>query len=193
MRPALCAACPCGLLAHAWARPESRPSARPGRAPCVPSCDRSVLCKRDLGCIPARTCPYIGPVVSELCYTSPPARHPAALPARLSLPSGAGGASCFPRRLIDFRLRSPVTRRPAIQPAPALPSAAAFPLCAPAKSGALGCSPGAANYTIALRFHLRFGVGTEYVFFPGSAETVPLVVLRKYAEIRPRARKLQNM
>jgi hypothetical protein len=42
-------------------------------------------------------------------------------------------------------VRSP---KPAIQPAPALPLVAAFPLCAPAKSGALGCSTGAANKTI---------------------------------------------
>jgi hypothetical protein len=78
-----------------------------------------------------------------------PACPTACSPSRLSLLSGARPAP--PRRLIDFRsfspvtrLRSPVTRRPAIQPPLALPSVAAFPLCAPAKSGALGCSTGAA-------------------------------------------------
>jgi hypothetical protein len=41
-----------------------------------------------------------------------------------------------------------------------------FPLCAPAKPGASGCSTGAAVKTIALRFHLRFGVRSRDGFPP---------------------------
>ncbi len=62
-----------------------------------------------------------------------------------------GGAFSSPppaNRLSFIQPRDPVRplprRGPAIQPAPALPSVAAFPLCAPAKSGSSGCSTGAA-------------------------------------------------
>jgi hypothetical protein len=112
---------------------------------------------------------------------SPPARQPAALPACLL--SGAAH-SISPRWLIDFRsfspmtcLRSPVTRRPAIQPAPALPSAAAFPLCA-----AVG-PRGAANIPQIRQSPSVFQVSRLDV--PGFAETSPNWSFGNMCNVRP--------
>jgi hypothetical protein len=136
-------ACVCGIL-HYVARMQASDLARVGARACA---DARAACSPALGrgLRPFRL--RREPAVRARAF---PACPTACSPSRLSLLSGAA-RSAPPRRLIDFRLRSPVTRlrspvarRPAIQPALALPSVAAFPLCAPAKSGASGCSTGAA-------------------------------------------------
>ncbi len=94
---------PRGLLARAWARPVFLPSALPA---CVPG----------LG--------------TMLAF---PAGPPACCPSRQPPLSGATRSATLPAILLSScRLQTPnCRRRPAIQPAPALPSVAAFPLCAP--------------------------------------------------------------
>jgi hypothetical protein len=98
------------------------------------------------GCVSFVCADFPEPAVRARAF---PASQTACRPSRLSLLSGAARPVAPPANRLSFAnphacLQSPVTRRPAIQPALALPSIAAFPLCAPAKSGASGCSIGAA-------------------------------------------------
>jgi hypothetical protein len=131
---------------------------------------RACACAR-AACSPALgrgLCPFRSDFQPAVRARAFPACPTACSPSRLSLLSGAARSTPPPPaiQLSSCRLQTPnCRRRPAIQPAPAPPSVAAFPLCAPAKSGALGCSTGAAVSTIPLRFHLRFGVGTAHRFF----------------------------
>jgi hypothetical protein len=155
-----------GLLARAWARSVSLPTA---------------------------DFPY--PAVRARAF---PACPPACSPSRLSLLSGAARsvappanrlsswervATSWPQKPLSFwQPRDPPvasqTRAPAgFSPATAAQSVTALPMRAPAKSGASDVATGAANpFEIACVSR----VGTEYGFFPGSAYTLPLVVLRKH-------------
>jgi hypothetical protein len=132
-----------------------RPHARLALA-LAPPPERPARPRLGAGCVPYVCADFPEPAVRARAF---PACPTACRPSRLSLLSGAA-RSVSPRRLIDFRSGSHVPRlvagtppKPAIQPAPALPSVAAFPLCTPAKPGVSGCSTGAAVQTIALRFH----------------------------------------
>jgi hypothetical protein len=102
------------------------------------------------GSVPSVCVDFPEPAVRARAF---PACPTACRPSRLSLLSGAACPVAPPA--YDFRSHPHVTcsrphvacsiaPKPAIQPASALPSVAAFPLCTPAKSGASGCSTGAA-------------------------------------------------
>jgi hypothetical protein len=127
------------------------------------------------------TCPVLShlPVRSHVCMRPELCGRPrwrsrlrlSGLPAcawarPVSLPSALiPGFGPVVRWLFDFRPFSHVNPaatkprcRPAIQTAPALPSIAAFPLHAPAKSGASDVATGYSKSTIALRFQPRLRV-----------------------------------
>jgi hypothetical protein len=124
--------CPCARLDIVWpaCKPAANDDGRIGARTCA--CARAVcLSALGRGLCPFRRRRRRVRLGHPVCLS----RRPACLPPFPPVSPERGGAFCLPRRLFDFRsfspvtrLRSPVTRRPAIQPEPALPSVATFPL-----------------------------------------------------------------